>query len=211
MMPKVLFLVLFLFFFVFNAGFGFPFFSPKTSPIINFSTADCSGYQRVEDKIFLDPVCVLNWRLPNFSLKDRADIVWTRILSFSKGYDSQTETILYRPAEIALSKADNLYPLTEKRRQQLVLAHQKGKKIWFPLAVNLERSPCQLVIVKSRSRSLMSSSQDFCGSVVFKAKKRASLYWERFWLLITGKIFLWLEVFGVFEPVFFAIKIAVYK
>ena len=134
MMPKVLFLVLFLFFFVFNAGFGFPFFSPKTSPIINFSSADCSDYQRVEDKIFLDPVCVLNGRLPNLSLKDRADIVWTRILSFSKGYDSQAETILYRPAEIALSKANNLYPLTEKRRQQLVLAHQKGKKIWFPLS-----------------------------------------------------------------------------
>jgi hypothetical protein len=75
MMPKVLFLVLFLFFFVFNAGFGFPFFSPKTSPIINFSSADCSDYQRVEDKILLDPVCVLNGRLPNFSLKDRADIV----------------------------------------------------------------------------------------------------------------------------------------
>lgn len=75
MMPKVLFLVLFLFFFVFNAGFRFPFFSPKTSPIINFSSADCSDYQRVEDKIFLDPVCVLNGRLPNFSLKDRADIV----------------------------------------------------------------------------------------------------------------------------------------
>ena len=133
-MPKVLFLVLFLFFFVFNAGFGFPFFSPKTSPIINFSSADCLDYQRVEDKIFLDPVCVLNGRLPNFSLKDRADIVWTRILSFSKGYDSQAEVILYRPAEITLSKADNLYPLTEKRRQQLVLAHQKGKKIWFPLS-----------------------------------------------------------------------------
>lgn len=134
MMPKVLFLVLFLFFFVFNAGFRFPFFSRKTSPIINFSTADCLDYQRVEDKIFLDPVCVLNGRLPNFSLKDRADIVWTRILSFSKGYDSQAEVILYRPAEITLSKADNLYPLTEKRRQQLVLAHQKGKKIWFPLS-----------------------------------------------------------------------------
>ena len=134
MMSKVLFLVLFLFFFVFNAGFGFPFFSSKPSPIVNFSSADCSDYQRVQDKIFLDPVCVLNGRLPNFSLKDRADIVWTRILSFSKGYDSQTETILYRPAEIALSKADNLYPLTEKRRQQLVLAHQKGKKIWFPLS-----------------------------------------------------------------------------
>ena len=75
MMPKGLFLVLFLFFFVFNAGFRFPFFSQKTSPIINFSSADCSDYQRVEDKIFLDPVCVLNGRLPNFSLKDRADIV----------------------------------------------------------------------------------------------------------------------------------------
>ena len=87
------------------------------------------------------------------------------------------------------------------------------KEIWFPLAVNLERSPCQLVIVKSRSRSLMRSSQDFCGSVVFKAEKRASVYWERFWFLITGKIFLWLKVFWfeVFEPVFFAIKIAVYK
>lgn len=133
-MPKGLFFVLFLFFFVFNAGFRFPFFSRKTSPIINFSTADCSDYQRVEDKIFLDPVCVLNGRLPNFSLKDRADIVWTRILSFSKGYDSQAEVILYRPAEITLSKANNLYPLTEKRRQQLVFAHQKGKKIWFPLS-----------------------------------------------------------------------------
>lgn len=67
--------------------------------------------------------------MPKFSLKDRADMIGTRIFSISNGYDSQDEVALYKPAEITLNKATNLYPLTEKRRDKLLIAQKKGEKI----------------------------------------------------------------------------------
>lgn len=135
-MQKIRLLSLFLFFFTIHAGFSFPFFYPQIQS--NFFSSnqilDCLTYQRVGDEIFLEPSCILQGKLPKFSLKDRADMIGSRIASVDNGYDSQSEAILYKPVEITLNKRTNLYPITEKRRKNLLLAQKKGEKIGFPLS-----------------------------------------------------------------------------
>lgn len=136
-MKKFWFFLMIFLIFTCTTGFKFRFpLLPSGNPFSKFIPAskECTTYERIDDQIFLDPPCVLKGSLPQFSLKDRADMIGERIASVAKWYNSQAEATAYKPAEISFSKGINLYPLTTKRRQKLLLAQQKKEKVWFPLS-----------------------------------------------------------------------------
>lgn len=70
-----------------TTGFKFRFpLLPSGNPFSKFIPAskECTTYERIDDQIFLDPPCVLKGSLPQFSLKDRADMIGERIASVAK-------------------------------------------------------------------------------------------------------------------------------
>ena len=92
----------------------------------------CETYERKEDKIILDPQCILDKTLPNFSLKDKADAIWASIKSITNIYNPDKEFITYKGSKIKLNWK-KLYPLNEDLRNHLLAQKKKWENVELPL------------------------------------------------------------------------------
>ena len=125
---------------------GFPFFlgQGKISPLTAQAPMDCEQYERKDEKILVNPSCILEGKLPELNLKDRVDAVWSRLARVGTGYLAHEAFAVYRPESVELQPGDGLFPLSEQRRSALLSAQKKNKKAELPLSFFAERSKSSL-------------------------------------------------------------------
>lgn len=125
---------------------GFPFFlgQGKLSPLTAQAPMNCEQYERKDQKILVNPSCILEGKLPQLSLKDRIDAVWSRLARVGTGYLAHEAFAVYRPESVELQSGDDLFPLSDQRRNALLVAQKKNKKAELPLSLFAERSKSSL-------------------------------------------------------------------
>ncbi len=130
---------------------GFPFFlgQGKLSPLASQAPMNCEQYERKDQKILVNPSCILEGKLPQLRLKDRIDAVWSRISSVGIGYLSHQAFVVYRPESVVLQPGDALFPLSEQRRSALLAAQKKNKKAELPLSLFAENARSSLAFFVS--------------------------------------------------------------
>lgn len=82
----------------------------------------CQEYQMQEEGVLLDPACLLQGRLPAFTLEEKVDIVWDYLADWGKGYQPELQQARYHFESLPLKNTAQLFPLESGLRNQLLQA-----------------------------------------------------------------------------------------